>query len=398
MSTYTALITLSSLVIFSYLFDLLSKRIRIPAVILLLVTGIGLSQVSAYFDLQGFNVFKILPALGTLGLILIVFEGSLELKYSRKKDVLIQKAFLSALFIMGLTAVSVAFIMQYLSGAGFYACFVNAIPFSIISSAIAIPSAGNIHKDKKEFVVYESSFSDIIGIVLFNFVVDNQVINITSFVFLGTEIITILIISVLFSLLLLYILGRLKHHIKSFLIIATLILVYASSHLLHLSPLILVLVFGLFLANAEKIPVGFFRRKFMYPRFKEDFNQLFQLSRESAFLLKTFFFLIFGFSIQVNELQSVDMLLWGVLIIASIYLIRGIYLKFVIKLELIPELFLTPRGLISILLFFSIPAELRIPGISTALLFFIVLATSLIMTLGLVFTSQTEALGEVIDE
>jgi hypothetical protein len=81
-----------------------------------------------------------------------------------------------------------------------------------------------------------------------------------------------------------------------------------------------------------------------------------------------------------------------------IYVIRGLYLKFVIRLELIPELFLTPRGLISILLFFSIPANLKIPGVSTALLFFIVLATSVVMTLGLVFTSHTEALEEVIDE
>ncbi|MDO9511856.1 MAG: hypothetical protein Q7J34_08865 [Bacteroidales bacterium] len=398
MSTYTALIALSSLVIFSYLFDLLSKRIRVPSVILLLFSGIGLAQLASYFGLAELNFFQILPALGTVGLILIVFEGSLELKYSRKKNVLIRKAFLSALFILLLTALTVALIMQYLTGADFQACVVNAIPFSIISSAIAIPSAGNIHKDKKEFVVYESSFSDILGIIMFDFAVANSKLAFSSFVVLGSEIITVLLISVLFSLLLLYIMGRLKHHIKFFLIIAILILVYASSHLLHLSPLILVLVFGLFLANAGSIPFGLFQRKFIYPKFKEDFIQLFQLSRESAFLLKTFFFLIFGFGIQLEELGSIDMLIYGSIILGVIYVIRGLYLKFVIRLELIPELFLTPRGLISILLFFSIPANLKIPGVSTALLFFIVLATSVVMTLGLVFTSHTEALEEVIDE
>ena len=86
MTTYTTLIILSGLVIFSYLFDLLAGKTKIPSVILLLLLGIGLKQVVDYFGMPMFNVSLILPTLGTLGLILIVFEGALELRYNSDKN------------------------------------------------------------------------------------------------------------------------------------------------------------------------------------------------------------------------------------------------------------------------------------------------------------------------
>jgi len=87
------LIILSGLVIFSYLFDLLAGKTKIPSVILLLFLGIAIKQIVDYFGFKTFDFTKILPALGTLGLIFIVFEGSLELKYSREKNAIIKKTF-----------------------------------------------------------------------------------------------------------------------------------------------------------------------------------------------------------------------------------------------------------------------------------------------------------------
>jgi hypothetical protein len=47
----------------------------------------------------------------------------------------------------------------------------NAIPLGIISSSVAIPAAINLRPADKEFVVYESSFSYILGILVFDFIV-----------------------------------------------------------------------------------------------------------------------------------------------------------------------------------------------------------------------------------
>ena len=162
MSTYTTLIILSSLVIFSYLFDLLAGKTKIPSVILLLILGIAIKQALDYFGIVLINFSRILPLLGTLGLILIVFEGALELKYSPDKNAVIKKSFFSALAILLISSVVITLVIHYLSGESIYKCFANAIPYCVISSSVAIPSASSLSKQKKEFIIYESSFSDIL--------------------------------------------------------------------------------------------------------------------------------------------------------------------------------------------------------------------------------------------
>lgn len=388
MTTYLVLILLSGLVICSYLFELLASRTRLPSILLLLFLGIGLKQLSLYLSLPVLDFMKVLPALGSIGLILIVFEGALELKYERYKNKLILQSFLSALITLLATSVAIALIIQYFSGYHFYLCFTNAIPLSIVSSAIAIPSAAALDKHKREFIIYESSFSDILGIILFNFTISNNTITFGSFTRLGGEIILILIISVISCLMLLYLLGRIAHHIKFFLIISILILVYAIGEQYHLSALIIILAFGLFLNNADKIRVPAFRKLFLYSKLPKDLAQLLQLSAESAFIIRTFFFVIFGFSMMPGELGDLTVLNYGFLILLAIYLIRFLYLKFINRKSTFPESVITPRGLISILLYYNIPSYMRVKGVENGLLFLIILLTSIIMSAGLLLSKK----------
>lgn len=388
MTTYATLIILSGLVIFSYLFDLIAGKTKVPSVILLLFLGIGIRLGVDYFGLHTINFTSILPALGTLGLILIVFEGALELKYSKNKNAVIRKSFLSALSILLLTSCLITYAFYYISGESIYRCFVNAIPFCVVSSAIAIPSASGISKEKKEFIIYESSFSDILTVVLFNFMISNDHINVSAFAKLGAELGIILLVAIGSCLLLLYLIGRLTHHIKSFLIISILILVYSIGQSFHLSSLIIVLALGLFLNNAGQIRLGWFRKYFIYPTLGYDIKQLFQLSAESAFIMRTFFFIIFGYTMDVYQLQSWSVIINGGLVLLLIYLVRFLYLKLVLKSGLMPELVIIPRGLISVLLFYNIPANIKIPMLGTGLLFVVILGTSIIMSLGLLGTKK----------
>lgn len=391
MSVEVVLIVLSSLVICSYVFDLLAKQFKIPSVILLLTSGIGLSYLAILLEIRKPNFTPILPLIGTVGLILIVLEGALELKLEREKAGLIKKALASALFILMLTTTAIAVFFHFLTGEELRVCFLNATPLGIISSAIAIPSASILSPNRKDFIVYESSFSDIFGIILFNFMIANETITGYSFLKLGWSSLVVLALSVAFCMALLYLLKRITHHLKFFLIIAMLILVYAIGKYYHLPTLVIVLAFGLFLNNLHWIRYPWFSRIFKYENFHKDFHQLAQLSGESAFIVRTFFFLIFGFTLDVDSLLHLDVLRNGLIILAIIYIVRIVYQKFFVPKASWAEFFLSPRGLISILLFFSIPEELKLPGLSDGLLFFVILASSLVMTFGLLATRKEPA-------
>lgn len=399
MTSNTSLIILTGLVIFSYLFDIIAGKTKIPSVILLMLLGIGIRQILDYFNVVTYNFAAIMPTLGTLGLILIVFEGALELQYSKDKNSVIKRSFFSALITLLASSFLITWIISYISGQDYYRCFINAIPFCVVSSAVAIPSSSNISKEKKEFIVYESSFSDILTVILFNFMINNRHINLLSFTKLGVELSSILLVSVCSCLLLLYLIGHLTHHIKSFLIISLLILVYSIGQLFHLSSLVIVLAFGLFLNNAKQIKLPIFKKYFLYPKLGYDIKQLFQISAESAFLLRTFFFIIFGLTMDIYQLQNWALMVSGGLLLLAIYLVRVLYIKLIAKTDLMPELVLIPRGLISVLLYYSLPPDLKIKGIETGLLFVVILGTSIIMSLGLLATKRhTINMGNETDE
>jgi hypothetical protein len=74
-------------------------------------------------------------------------------------------------------------------------------------------------------------------------------------------------------------------------------------------------------------------------------------------------------------------------IIILIYLIRALQLTY-FKVKLMPLLFIAPRGLITILLFLSIPEANRIPFVSKALIIQVIVLSSLFMMIGLIFNKK----------
>ncbi len=172
--SYSILVILSVLVVLSYGFNYLAGKLKIPSVLLLIGSGIGLNFAAKYF---GFNLpptSTLLELLGITGLIFIVLEASLDLSIERKKLPLIGRAFLSALGLLALTSGIIALLFYNYYETNFKQALIHAIPLSVISSAIAIPSVRNMEEEKREFVIYESTFSDILGIIAFNFLVLNK--------------------------------------------------------------------------------------------------------------------------------------------------------------------------------------------------------------------------------
>jgi NhaP-type Na+/H+ or K+/H+ antiporter len=394
MGPYSILIGLSLAVILSYLFDLAARATKVPSVLMLLLSGIALRQGADYFDFTLGIPKVVLEIFGIIGLIMIVLEGALDLKISRDKAPLIRRSFLAAALILVVQSVVIGLILHFWLRVSFQSCLVNAIPLSVISSAIAIPSVANLWGEKQEFIVYESTFSDILGIMFFNFALQSNFAQGASVITFGADVLAVLVVAVLSTAALAFLLDRIRLHVKFFLILAFLILLYSIAKKLHLSSLVLVLAFGLAVNNAEQFLKGALRRWFRPERLAEEVHQLRSITAESAFLIRTFFFLLFGFSITLSNVLNPQLLLQGVLIVAALTAIRYVYLRYIARTDLIPELFIAPKGLITVLLFYSIPQQHLIGEVSENILFVVILLTGVLMMVGLLMSRQQPEIGE----
>lgn len=382
-------ITLCILMLLAYVFDITSAKTKIPAVILLLVLGYAVNEVSNFLGIRIPDISPILPILGTVGLILIVLEGALELQLSQDKLPFIAKTMWLALLPMLVMSFGLAWAFSYFGDVNFKVALGNAIPFAVISSAIAIPSARNLSSENKEFVTYESSFSDIFGVVFFNFIVENEHLNTQVFGNFIGQIIFILIISFVATLALAYFLNSIRHHIKFAPIILIIVLIYFVSKVYHLPALIFILMFGLFLENIDELRHLKFIQRFHPINFSKEVHKFKELVGEFAFLVRASFFILFGFLLQREEIFDPSSVIWAASITISIFGIRAAFLK-IFRLPLNPLLYIAPRGLITILLFLSIPISQQIPMASKSMLIQVIILSALFMMFGLMKTQKNE--------
>ncbi len=380
--TTAIIITLCVLLLLSYVFDLTSSKTRIPSVILLLLLGWAARQLALGFNIKLPDLSPVLPVMGTIGLILIVLEGSLELEINKSKFSLIRKSFFGALFPIIALALILGFAFQHFGNFGLKESLTNAIPFCVISSAIAIPSVRNLSSQNKEFVIYESSLSDILGVLIFNFVALNETIDAISVGHFVLEIILITIVSFIATIALSFLLSKIEHHIKFIPIILLVILIYAVSKDYHLPGLIFILLFGLFIGNVDELKGFKWIEKFKPDELNMEVIKFKEIIIEGAFLVRALFFLLFGYLIETSEVLNTDTLFWSIGIVISIFALRAIQLK-LSKLELLPLLFVAPRGLITILLFLSIEPGHNIPIVNKSLIIQVIILSALLMMIGL---------------
>ena len=393
MSTLSILIVLPLLIVFSYIFDLIARKTKFPSVILLMFTGILIRIGTTVYGINEFGFLdNLIPVLGTIGLILIVLEGALELDITAEKFPVIIKGFLAAGIILILNIVAISLAFEHLLGMSAQAAVIYATPLSIISSAVAIPSSAGLREQEKEFVVYESTFSDILGIMVFNYAIrqfetNQALVSPESLIALGLQILGVIVISLLITFCLFYLLQKIEHHVKFFLILALLILVYAFGKFFHLPALVTIFIFGLFLSNVKALLPDFMKQRLDIEATEKGLHEFHILTAESTFLVKTFFFLFFGFSIDVTAFTSADPFIYGLLIFGIMLGLRyGYFILTTFKITPSPLVFISPRGLISILLFLQIAEVGFLKEVKTLVdervLLVVILASMLAMTRG----------------
>ncbi|MCH2045321.1 MAG: cation:proton antiporter [Saprospiraceae bacterium] len=384
------IIVASLVIILSFFFSALSKKTNIPSVLMLIVLGIviklGLDAMKLELDF-----FPVLSILGTVGLIMIVLEAALELELKPEKLWPILNALVIALIgLLASTWVAALLMNHFIKGMTMQVAWIYATPLSILSSAIIIPSVTNLNDKKKEFHIYESTFSDILGIMLFYFLTEQVGSNTHSsgFIgFLGNVGLTITI-SVVASYLIVLIFQHIKGHVKLFLLISVLLLLYALGKKMHLSSLIIILIFGLVIGNMKLFFRGKLSKWLHLEKAKSIYEDLHVITMETAFVVRTFFFVIFGITISLASLLSVEVAMISGLIVGSIYLIRFVLLRLFLGSDIVPQLFIAPRGLITVLLFYAIPDEVKVKGFESGILLFIIIATSLIMTFAMIYDKR----------
>lgn len=391
LSSYNLIIEASAIIILSFFFSELSRKTNIPSVLMLILLGIVLKLVLDYLGLGSIDFFPILEVLGIVGLIMIVLEAALELKLKPEKYWPIFKALGIALVCLIASAWVAALILhEFIPGMDMKAAWLYATPLSILSSAIIIPSVSGLKEAKREFHIYESTFSDILGIMMFYFLTGQMdAAEHSSGVpgFAGNVLLTILL-SVIVSYLIILIFQNIRSHVKLFLLIAVLLLMYSLGKLMHLSSLIIILIFGLLIANMKMFFRGRLGRWLHLERAQDIYEGLHVITMETAFVVRTFFFVIFGLTISLASLVSVNVAIVSLLIILSIYVIRYVILRLTIGEDILPQLFVAPRGLITILLFYAIPTEAQVAGFEPGILLFIIIATSLIMTFAMIYDKR----------
>lgn len=359
---YQSILIASVFLLLAFGVERITRASALPAVIVMVSLGMLAKPLFAYLGLSLDSLDVAVPIVGTIGLVLIVLDGALDIQLRRDRIRVAAGAL--ALAVAGFALCVAAFAGAAVAWLqlGAFQAVILAIPFAVISSAVAIPSSHFLPAHGREFVVYESSLSDILGVlVFFGLLNSDGSIGGILLGLLGGGALS-LILAVICSVGLVLVLMRIDGHIRFIPLLAGLFGLYAIGKLLYLSPLIMVLLFGVVLNNPTLITRFKPFRGWMDESYESTLNEFNVLVRELTFAVRGFFFILLGYWTDLSDLASPHTWLAAALVLIVVYLGRRIMLK-AIGVELAASLtWIAPRGLITVLLFLSAKEAFPVPG------------------------------------
>ena len=378
---YHAIFIASSFLLVAFALERLGRLTGLPAVIMMVGVGLVARPLADAFSISVNGLDAAVSILGAVGLVLIVLEGALDIQLGAGRMRTASSAILTALAGFVLCGAIFAAIAAAVFDLSYYQAAIIAIPFAVISSAVAIPSSQFLPASGREFVVYESSVSDIIGVlVFFAFINGNG-----SFAGMATKLVgggaLSLLLSVVCSVGLVLILMRIDGHIRFIPLLAGLFGLYSVGKILHLSPLIMVLFFGLALNN-PRLLTRFRPFKGWLDRDYEATLKGFKgLVRELTFAVRGFFFILLGYWTDLSDLVTIEAWLAAAFVLAVIYAGRfGLLQLFRHELGR-PLTWIAPRGLITVLLFLGAKDALPLPDFLDGTVVLVVLISAALVAI-----------------
>ena len=270
----------------------LSRWTRVPDIIVLLLIGVGLGPILKWVDPSHFDAT--IRILGMLALVLILFEGGLELRLKeaiRYSPGGVLLAFVSYGFTTGLVAL-IAHVLLHMAWVD--AALLGAVLGST-SAAVVLPAIEQISAPEpiKVTLTLESSLGEIIAVLTVGTLIslgggDQSLVQglITGF---GHHILVDVAIGVavgvVWSRLWPLVAGQ---HFSNALNLGTVLGVFAVGRYFGGSGLLAELVFGLTLANMPRTP-----------RMMRQGERMLAFHSEITFLVRSFFFVLLGIMAQV---------------------------------------------------------------------------------------------------
>lgn len=379
--TNTSILFASGMLLAAYLLDMAGRRFRLPSVVLLIATGLVMRQVLDHFGHKLDHVDAIVPILGTIGLILIVLEGALDLEVTKDRQRVIGMSALAS--FVGIVVCTSAFTALFvlLLGLHYSVALIAAIPFAVISSAVAIPSAAGLPAAPREFVIYESSFSDIFGVLLFYSALMSKG-DLAAFAmdFVGGGLASV-VVALVASIALYVLINKAEGHVRFLPLLAGLVCLYAIGKELHLSPLIFVLVAGLVIANPHLLDFIPALKRVHSPDYDATALEFKKHVAELTFAAKAFFFLLLGYWTDVEHLLHPRAWAIAAVLVGFIYVSRRGLLRMMRIEDAAALTWLAPRGLVTVLLFLSAAEGGTLEHFPFGALMLTVLATSSMVAL-----------------
>ncbi|MBU2530478.1 MAG: cation:proton antiporter [Elusimicrobia bacterium] len=394
MEMHIAIFSVGILVFLAHFFTKFFEKTRIPDVLMLVMIGLiigpGLNLVSSKSFGQVGHIFSV------IALIIILFESGLGLTFSNLKE--------SAFRGMKLATINFVATLIVITALSMWIYKMQLIEGLILSSILAATSAAvvipmidklKIAQSTKTALIIESTFSDVLCIIMtlgFMQMLKYNEMRITMMIggLISSFLLAALIgaIAAIFWSNLLSKVRRLDNNI--FLTPAFVFVIYSLSEMLGYSGPISALAFGIMLGNISvlhQIPV-FDNFPILKP------IQLSYIEKsffgEAVFLLKTFFFVYIGLSIQMTNFTVV---LAGFIFSVVLYFIRVPVVKLatermVTQFDAIISSVMVPKGLVSaVLVAVVVQAKISNATIMEELTYSIILFTIIFTTI-LVFTVE----------
>jgi len=383
---------LGGLLILAFVANRLYRVTRIPDLIILLLTGVLLGPVLKLIDSENFSTFT--NVLGNLALILILFEGGLEL---RLKDTIrhfpggVLLAFIGYGLSFGLVAVAVHWGMHL----SWHSSFLLGAVFGCTSSTVIMPvlQQVQVREPVKLTLLLESAIGDIIGVLTVSSLIAITPDRPVAKLFLSglaTDVIIAVLLAVLAGFIWIWLWRRVgSQRFSNVLSFGVVVGIYSATSAAGGSGLLAVLAFGLTLGNAPGQPI-------------ESDPGMVEFHSELSFLVRSFFFVLLGIEVEFVGLQYVWLMLGliGALLLsrAIAISISRIALRALTKNERELIFFMMPRGLITAVLAVEVTnARGDEFGFLPAMALTVMVATNLMLVLGTIraHRQQPEVTHEV---
>lgn len=366
----------------------LSKLTRVPDIIVLLLIGITLGPILHWINPQHFE--GVISILGTLALILILFEGGLELRL-RQAMRYFPAGLLLVVLSFGLSLALIAVTGHWLLHLGWTDCLLLGAALGCTSGTIVIPALQQINTPDpvKITLTIESSLGEVIAVLLVG-----SLLKAGGEGSLMGDLASDFSRHIVVSLLVGFIVGAVWSKIwpklagmpnANILNLGVVLGVYALGDYFHGSGLLSALIFGVTLANLPRTP-----------HMTRQGARMMAFHAEFSFLVRSFFFVLLGVVAQFISRKYIVPIIG---ILAALVLARYIAMqgsRWVVRdvsrqqTELL--FWMLPRGLVTAVLALAI-VEARGDTFSflPAMAFTVVLVTNLFIVWGAFRAGSTSA-------